>query len=215
MRSEEKSERVTTVLLTRHGETVWNREERVQGHGDSALTDLGRKQALALAERLARLKIDAVYASDLGRVAQTLAPYVGAVDCPVVTSTALREKCFGAWEGLTSRELEAGYPELWHRYHDLRDIQTVPPGGETWADVATRVVGFLRLVVERHDRETILLVGHGGSLRPLVLHTLGAPLECLTHMSVDNAGLTTLQFRGPDVGRVVSLNDCSHLESLS
>jgi broad specificity phosphatase PhoE len=207
---------VATLLLIRHGETVWNQEGRVQGHGNSPLNERGRAQARALAERLCDMPIDALYSSDLGRAIETIEPYARMCHLPVVTNSALREKNFGDWEGLTDVELEEQYAETWHRYHVLRDICITVPGGETWEQVATRTVTFLKYVVESHGvGATVALVGHGGSLRPPILHALRAPLTCLTRLSIDNGGITTLRFRGPDDGRIVSLNDCNHLAGIT
>ncbi|MGO8670119.1 MAG: histidine phosphatase family protein [Capsulimonadaceae bacterium] len=200
------------ILLIRHAETEWNLEERVQGHADSPLTARGRTQALALAERLAHMPIDAIYASDMRRVIDTLKPAADRLNLPITSTSALREKCFGEWEGLTRVDLEREYPHLWRRYHTLRDITTPIPGGETWDEVARRTVNFLRDVVRNHaPGETVVLAGHGGSLRPLMLDALQAPLTCLIRLSVDNTGISTLLYRSPDNGRVVSLNDCTHI----
>jgi broad specificity phosphatase PhoE len=205
---------LTTVILVRHGETIWNVEGRVQGHGNSGLSDLGRRQARALAARLMKMDIDAVYCSDLQRARDTIEPYAEQAGMAVIPAPALREKCFGDWEGLTAMDLEKRYADLWHRYHVLRDIQTCVPGGESWDEVRARTVEFTRSVVEKHAGETVMLVGHGGALRPIILHALRAPLTSLTHLSVDNCGISTLNFKTPDDGRVVTLNDCSHLEDI-
>ena len=179
------------------------------------MSDLGKRQADALARRLLWMRVDAVYSSDLPRALETIDPYVRQSGLTVTSTTALREKCFGEWEGLTAVDLEQRYAELWHRYHVLRDITTPVPGGESWDEVQARTVGFVRdVVLEQGTGRTVLLVGHGGALRPIILHALNAPLTSLTHLSMDNAGITTLHFKGPDDGRVLTLNDCSHLEGI-
>lgn len=206
---------MTKVILVRHGETVWNLEGRVQGHGNSGLSELGKQQAAALARRLKQTKIDAVYSSDLQRALDTIEPYVSESGHKVVTTPALREKCFGEWEGLTRIELEERYADIWHRYHVLKEIHTAVPGGESWDEVHARTVGFVRTLVAEHGSDrTVVLVGHGGALRPIVLHALRAPLTSLTHLSIDNAGISILNFKTPDDGRVITLNDCSHLEGI-
>jgi len=210
-----KASSLTTVILVRHGETIWNLEGRVQGHGNSGLSDLGKRQAELLADRLVKRGIDVVYSSDLQRALDTIAPYLAMSGKTATSTEALREKCFGEWEGLTRADLEAGFADVWHRYHVLREIHTAVPGGESWDEVHARTVAFVRsVVVEQGAGRTVLMVGHGGALRPIILHALRAPLTSLTHLSVDNAGLTELHFKTPDDGRVVTLNDCSHLEGL-
>jgi len=202
---------LTTVILVRHGETVWNLEGRVQGHGNSGLSDLGKRQAVLVAKRLKMIAVDAVYCSDLQRALDTIEPYIEQTGLPVIKSPALREKSFGKWEGLTAADLERDYAELWHRYHVLKEIHTAVPGGESWDEVQARTVDFVRSIVAGHPDKTVVFVGHGGALRPIILHALGAPLTSLTHLSVDNCGISTLTFKTPDDGRVVTLNDCSHL----
>ena len=99
-----------------------------------------------------------------------------------------------------------------------RSLDVRVPGGETWAEVAARVVPCLHRILGDHPDpdETVALVGHGGSLRAAVLDALAAPLSVLLHMRLDNASLTRLDYqqdaRGGWLGRVVFLNDTSHLE---
>jgi len=86
---------VTTLLLVRHGETDWNAEGRLQGHTDRPLNDFGRRQAAALAERLADDDIDAVYASDLARARETAEILADRLGLAVVTDPDLRERNWG------------------------------------------------------------------------------------------------------------------------
>src|ERR1700704_4943984 len=93
---------MTELLLVRHGETDWNAEGKLQGHTDRPLNDHGRRQAQALAERLAGNSIDAVYASDLSRARETAEMVGEKLGLPVLVDPDLREKNWGNWEGLTS-----------------------------------------------------------------------------------------------------------------
>ena len=97
-------------FLVRHGETDWNAAGRAQGQSQVPLNAAGRAQARALATRLRPLRFSAAYASDLRRVTETAAAILYGRDLPLVPSPALREKCFGEWEGMTFAELEARYP---------------------------------------------------------------------------------------------------------
>ncbi len=208
---------MTHLLLARHGETEWNAIRRVQGWTDIPLSVRGLAQADALANRLARTPLAAVYASDLSRAVQTAAPAAARHSLDVQTLSGLREKGFGDWEGLTQSELEIDYPELWHRYHVERDMEARIPGGERWPEVQARMVAALRQILAAHPGpdETVLVVGHGGSARILILEALGATLPTLLHLHLDNAGLTRLDFKTATEGRVMLLNDTSHLEGLA
>lgn len=207
---------MTRILLSRHGETEWNAVRRVQGWTDIPLSTKGEAQAEALADRLSTVPLAAVYSSDLSRAAQTAAPAAARHGLTVQTTLELREKGFGDWEGLTQADLERDYSDLWHRYHVARDQSAPVPGGETFPQVQARMAAILRRVLAAHPgpEETVLLVGHGGAGRMLILEALQVGLLLLPRLHLDNASLSRLDFHGGD-SRVILLNDTSHLEGLS
>ena len=139
---------MTTLLLVRHGETDWNAEGRLQGHTDRPLNDYGRQQAKELAERLAGEGADAIYASDLVRAKETAEIVGERLGLPVVIDADLREKNWGNWEGLTGDE----------RVH-------IEFEGESTADHRDRMMRAVRRIAERHPRQRVVVVTHGGSLR--------------------------------------------------
>ena len=204
---------MTRILLARHGETEWNAIGRVQGWADIPLSSLGATQARALAGRLRETPLAAVYASDLSRAVQTAAPAAEQQGLEVQKMPGLREKGYGEWEGLTGADLERDYAALWHRYHKLRDLDAVVPGGETWPEVCKRITGVLHSLLAAHPGagDTVLVVGHGGSARALILEALQAPLPTLLRLHLDNASLSRLDFASVSDSRVVFLNDTSHL----
>jgi broad specificity phosphatase PhoE len=205
---------VTHILLARHGETEWNAQMRIQGHANSPLNARGHQQAELLAVRLAKFPLQAIYSSDLDRAMETAAPIAAAQNLDIIPCPALREKGYGEWEGLTVTEVEARYPGEWKRYRSRQHLDVAAPGGETWTEVKLRMVAALQEILRQHPGkdETILLVGHGGSLRMAVLYALDVPLPTLQHFSMDNTGLTRLEFHKETPGRVIFLNDTSHLE---
>lgn len=206
---------MTRLLLVRHGETTWNAEGRIQGHMNSDLSPLGRAQAEVLKHRLKRIHPAAIYSSDLSRAMETIRPTAELLGVPVVPRTDLREKCFGEWEGLSPADVEERYPGEWSRYRSHFNLDYEIPGGETWDEVRIRVETACRYILQQHDAgDTVIITGHGGSLRPIILYALRAPMSCLYHMSVDNAGVTCLDFKSTDEGRVVYLNDTLHLVDL-
>lgn len=205
---------MTRILLVRHGETEWNAAGRVQGWTDSRLSDRGRAQADRLAQRLAPSPLAAVYASDLSRAQETAQIIAQPQSLPVMTDARLRERGYGAWEGLTLSELETQFPEAWHRYHHQRALDVPIPGGETWEQVSERILPALHDLLAQTAHETIVFVGHGGSLRALILDALAAPLTTLLRLRLDNASLTRLDYPTERAGQVIFLNDTSHLEGL-
>jgi probable phosphoglycerate mutase len=152
------------IYLLRHGETVWNVAGRLQGRKDSPLTLRGIAQARAVAERLRELLDDpsdfAIVASPLGRTWQTaviVSQTLGFDPRVIRFEPRLAEHHFGLWEGLTWREIEARFPDLWaQRRADGWNFEA--PGGESYARVAARVQSWLD---ERSGDERLIVVGHG------------------------------------------------------
>jgi broad specificity phosphatase PhoE len=158
---------VTTLLLVRHGETDWNASGRLQGHTDTPLNAHGRRQAKALADRLAGDGIAAVYASDLARARETAEILGERLGLPVVVDADLREKNWGNWEGLTGAERER-----------------IEYEGETTAEHAERVLHAVRRIAERHPGQRIVIVTHGGSLRRIQAAASGMALPVLDNCAV-------------------------------
>lgn len=151
----------THIVLVRHGETEWNRARRVQGHTDVPLNDEGRRQARALAEELDGERVDAVYASDLGRARETAEILAATRGAGVVIVPALREKHFGTWEGLTDTEVHERFPEA--RAGAWGDAETAD-------EMARRVVAAVQEIASAHEGGLVVVVTHGGPLRALLRH---------------------------------------------
>ena len=162
---------VTTLLLVRHGETDWNRDGRWQGHSDTNLNDAGREQARGVAAELD--EIDVIYSSDLARARETAEIIAAAVGRDVRTDDRLRERSFGAWEGLTAPEIEERFAEDLARWR-LGDGAGADDA-EPFDVFARRVQSFVDDAVARHPDETILVVAHGGTIR--VIHALASGLD--------------------------------------
>lgn len=167
---------MTTIYLARHGESDWNVERRWQGHTDRPLTDKGRQQAEALAARLADVALDAVYASDLRRAWETAEAVSRTHGLEVVRLPELREVDVGGWGGLTREECAARFPAGFERW------QAGGPGwddGETYEEMAERVVTALHRLAGEHPGGSVLVVSHGGPIRAVHAHALG--MELATH----------------------------------
>jgi broad specificity phosphatase PhoE len=160
---------ITSILLLRHGATEWNRTKRAQGHADIELNDEGRAQAARAAADLAGTELAAVYSSDLKRALNTAAPIAAAHGLEVIVEPALREIDQGRWEGLTTEEIRARWPELWGPARHF----TARPGGESPQHVRMRALDALRRVVEAHPEGTVVVVTHGGTIRWLSAEALG------------------------------------------
>ncbi len=153
---------MTTILLARHGETDWNHEGRFQGWADPPLNATGRAQALDLSVALMAEELAAVYSSPLRRAYETAEVVAASRGLEPVTVDALREVDVGSWSGLTRAEIERRFPEQyarWVAYGQGWD------DGETYEQMAERVVEALLELAAAHDGERVLAVTHGGPIR--------------------------------------------------
>ena len=162
---------MTTLILARHGETDWNRENRFQGHADPPLNALGRQQSGELAEALAGDEIVRVYTSPLRRARETAEIVAARLTLEVEPVEGLREIDVGAWSGLTRTEVEQRFPQAYARW-----VDRAPHGfedGETYDELAARVIPALRKLAERHPSDAVLVVTHGGPSRVMQAHAAG------------------------------------------
>jgi len=206
----------TRLILVRHGETDWNLEGRYQGQADIPLNERGREQAKLLAERLRGEIIEVIYASDLSRAYETAKIIAEALGQEVKTLESLREVDTGVWTGLTFQEVETRYPR------HLREWRADPLGvkrleGESYLALFQRTKPAIREIVEAHPDQTVLIVGHGGNIKCIVLDALGVGvgrgIEMASRFAADNASLHILQYDG-DGGLIQTLNDTCHLHRL-
>jgi probable phosphoglycerate mutase len=207
----EQAEDRTTLILVRHGETEWNVVRRIQGHSDSRLTERGREEGRRVAERLAGLKLAAVYASDLGRARETGEMIAAPHGLAVRTKPELRERCYGEFEGRTREEIVAANPDTFAAW--VADRQRLaPPGGETQAELSARVMRGLREIAGAHPGETVAIAGHGGPIKSALFAVLDVPIASWDRTWVSNGSVTILR-GAPAELRVGCFNDTSHLDT--
>ncbi len=200
----------TRILLVRHGQTAWNREQRIQGHVDIALNDHGVAQARALAQALADESIDAIYSSDLSRAHATAQAVAEHNRLPLHTEPALRERHYGAFEGLTYADIETQWPEqaqAWRR----RDPGFAPNGGESLLDLVARVQPTLQAIAQRHLGEQIMLVTHGGVIDVIYRLASGMDLSAKRTWELTNTAVNRLLWT-PENLSLVGWGDARHLE---
>jgi uncharacterized phosphatase len=149
---------VTHLVLVRHGQTDWNLQGRIQGSSDIPLNETGRRQAREAGRQLADERWDAIVASPLIRAFETAQLIAAGIGLPNVEAIDdLRERAYGAAEGLTGREAE-------DRYHGS------VPGRETREQVLERVHPALVRLAEERPGQSVLVVTHGGVIGTLVRH---------------------------------------------
>jgi probable phosphoglycerate mutase len=160
----------TTIVMVRHGETNWNRDNRFQGHADPPLNETGRRQARALARDLRDDRLSALYTSPLQRAAETAAIVARELELEVRLLEALREVDVGSWSGLTRAEVEDRFPEGYRRWLDYGHGWD---DGETYADLGRRVLAGLVEIAATHPGERVLAVTHGGPIRSALAAATG------------------------------------------
>ena len=153
---------MTTILLARHGETDWNREGRFQGWADPPLNATGCAQAVELSVELMAEDLAAVYSSPLRRAYETAEVVAASRGLEPVTVDALREVDVGSWSGLTRAEIEQRFPDQYARWLGYGQGWE---DGETYEQMAERVVRALLELAEERDGKRILALTHGGPIR--------------------------------------------------
>jgi broad specificity phosphatase PhoE len=128
---------IDQLILVRHGETVLNAAGIAQGWNDSALSETGQRQALALAARLKSQGVTAIFSSPLGRARTTAEVLATAIGLPITTLPDLREMCYGEWEGMRFLDVRAQYPDDYVKWIDDADYPC--PGGESHRDLLQRM----------------------------------------------------------------------------
>jgi broad specificity phosphatase PhoE/ribonuclease HI len=200
----------TTTLLLRHGQTPLSAERRFAGRGDIPLTEAGRRQAAAAASRLsARGGIDVIVTSPLQRARRTAQAVAEATGAPLQVENDLIEADFGKWEGLTFAEAAAQWPDEMMAW--LANADVAPPGGESFATAAHRVLGALDRLLAAHPQRTMVLVSHVTPIKTLVCRAILAPPAALFRIHLDVASLCEIDWFSDGPALVRSLNDTAHL----
>ena len=201
----------TRLFLVRHGEGVWNAEQRLQGQGDPPLSAHGRYQARALAEVFSARPLAAVYCSQLARARET-ARCIAAPHhlCPRAIAAA-GEVNLGAWQGQSPANMSVDTRESYHAW--LANPSAVqPPGGEALEEACSRVASAVDALVSEHRGATVLLVTHSIIGRVLLCHLLGAGLELVPRLKLKTASISLVRLH--DGGAVLErLGDVSHLRA--
>lgn len=197
--------RTTKIFLIRHGQVVSHEKRTYNGHADVGLTDFGVSQYHELRERLAGEGITACYSSDLSRCS------IGAnIICEQFGITPrldprLRELNIGIWEGMTWEEIIEKYPEEWHgRLADIVNYRV--PEGENLIDLEGRCLPAFKEIIAAHPGENVLVVGHGGMNRILLLDAIGAPLSALFNIEQKYGCLNVIDFYEDGKQTVTLLN---------
>lgn len=201
------------LLLVRHGETIWNQENRWQGQADVPLSESGHAQARRLAQRLLNegRQVHAIYSSDLSRAFRTAEILGEALGVPPLPEVGWQEMNIGRWSGLTTAEVMARYADEWER---LRAGEDLPRGGgETFAQFQNRLVQSVERLLERHVGQQIMIVSHGGAVRAFLLHCRRLEMGQFRQIEkIGNTGLSEVSIFADGRAIIHAVNDISHLD---
>lgn len=162
-----------SFYFLRHGQTKWNAEGRFQGHTDIPLNDVGLSQARDAATILARCRVDLIVASPLIRAHKTAEIVAAHLDRPLLMDDDLKERHFGAFEGLVVNEVKAQFGLQPHE----RLVRHLPADAEQWHETCARTVRVIGQWLGRHPDQTLLFVAHAGLFDALHQMMLGSRVE--------------------------------------
>ena len=186
--------RPVTVLLVRHGTTATTGVVLPGRAPGLHLAESGRAQAEAAAARIGALDdVRAVYASPLERAQETAAPIAGATGRRIRTVEGLNECDFGSWTGRKLAELR--------RLAAWRQVQNLPsgfrfPGGESFAEMQTRICGTLAELTARHRGGAIVAVSHADPIKAAVAQAVGTPLDLFQRIVISPCSVTVIAYSG-------------------
>ena len=165
---------MSQLVIFRHGQSIWNLENKFTGWVDVALTPKGIEEAKAAGEKLKAFKFDEGFTSDLKRAQDTLTialEVCGQTNLPIIKDKALNERMYGDLQGMNKAETAAKFGDaqvkIWRRSYDV-----APPNGESLKDTAARVIPYFEkeIAPKLKAGKNIVIAAHGNSLRALIMH---------------------------------------------
>lgn len=166
------------IYITRHGETEWNKEGKMQGWKNSNLTENGIQNAKRLGYRLKDIDFDCIYCSPLGRTMETAKQIRGYKGTEIVIVDSLKEMGFGKWEGMEHNTIKELYRtehfNFWNKPHLYNSIE-----GESFEELFKRVENVLNEIISNPLGENILIVSHAVVIKALYTIIKKSPLEKL------------------------------------
>jgi len=201
------------LLIVRHGETEWNRVERLRGRADLDLNPNGVRQAQAAARRLAQWQPAQIYSSPLRRTVHTAQVISEILSCPLGIMEELIDIDYGQWQGLSPQEAAGKDGNLYQRWLDSPHLVKFP-GGEGLEEVRARAEAAITQIMENHPQETVVVVSHKVVCQVLVLALFSLDNSRFWQVSQDVAAINLFELRHP-YPAVMMINDTCHLRETS
>lgn len=195
----------TIIYLTRHGQTEWNIEKRLQGRGNSPLTEAGIQRAEELRERIKDIDLDVIYSSPIERALHTANIVKGDKAVEVITEEGFIEMCFGDYEGRKTDEVMQENPEWNIELIMHGDVNLCAPNGENLGSVRNRVKKSMDRIIDENRGKTVLIVAHGITLKALMYYFKDEEVNSevmgqatLTKILVDRDNNFNIEFKNDD-----------------
>lgn len=187
---------MTQLYLVRHGETDWHAEGRYQGQANPGLNELGKEQAVRLADALKGISFDVAYTSDLERTKET-ADVIGAGELWIFPDQRWRELSFGEWEGKRFEEIAENDSERMRQW--VQDpTASPPPGGESMRDLSARVQQAAKEVCLAYPDGNVLIITHAGPIRCLVAEWVLGGLHRMSDVHTELGSVTLMDVQPTD-----------------
>lgn len=201
------------LYLTRHGETIWNTEGKMQGWKNSNLTSKGTYNAIKLGEHLNNIDFDYVYCSPLGRATETVEHILKNKNSDVIYDNDLKEMNFGIWEGMNTCEVDLLYTEqkfnFWNKPHLYKTIE-----GENFDTLIARVNQWIDKMKKEHINDTVLVVTHTCVIKAIYSILKNLPIEDFwSPPFIYDTSLTILEITDTSFNFILE-SDTSHLPEM-
>ena len=201
---------MTMLVLVRHGHVEGIDPKRFRGRADIPLTAEGLRQARASAGYIAsRWHPAIIYTSPLKRCIDTAGEIASACARETAVLGDLNDLDYGLWQWRTHREVRAERPEFFKLWLSAPQLIRFP-GGESLQDLIARTANVIRMMLERHATDTVVLVGHDSGMRALLLQLLDEPLSAYWRLTQEPAAVSEAEVL-PDRTRVIRINETQHL----
>ena len=198
------------ILLTRHGHVEGIKPERFRGRQPLELNAQGRADAAAVAQRIADAwQPSAIYTSPMARSVATAAAIAKACGVAAKTCEDLNDIDYGAWTFKTFEEARTQNPDLFAAWFATPQLVRFP-NGESVQDLVARAANALRMALERHADETIVLVGHDSVNRAILLQLLDQPLSAYWRLAQEPCCINEIDVAAGKI-RVLRVNETRHL----
>jgi broad specificity phosphatase PhoE len=204
---------MTTLYITRHGETEWNIEGRMQGWNDSPLTMLGLNQAYWLCDRLKDIEFKVIYSSPSGRAYKTAEILRGERNIEIIAEDTLMEINLSHWEGLDQKHIIDKDKKQFENYWNMPQLYK-PYSGEDFLQVQHRVTRGISQILKEHKNENILIVTHTMALKVLMASLENRPISTIWDPpNIKQTSLTIIEVTDDKINIKMHADASHHIET--